>query len=349
MRVDIHTSLELPAAEWDDLVDRAGASPFLRPGWISAWWRAFGDGDLEVVSLRRDDRLAAVVALGRRGRRFAAPTNWHTPEFAFVAEDADARGELARALFERRPRSFRIGFLNADEPDVADLRSVASAARYRVLVRTLERSPYVRIDGDWDAYEAAREKHRIAEVRRRRRRLAEQGEVSFAIETGSDRLDEHLEAGFRIEGSGWKTESGTAIVSRPETRAFYTDVARWAAERGSLGLAFLRVGERPVAFFFLVIENGVIYHLKGGYDASFSKLAPGMLITYELLRHAFAHGMRRYEFLGDVEPFKLEWTTEVRDRLLFQAFNPSLVGTAEWAAFAHGRPLVKRALAAIGR
>jgi CelD/BcsL family acetyltransferase involved in cellulose biosynthesis len=24
---------------WDALADRAGAAPFLRPGWIAAWWR----------------------------------------------------------------------------------------------------------------------------------------------------------------------------------------------------------------------------------------------------------------------------------------------------------------------
>ena len=38
--------------EWDALADRVAATPFMRPGWIAAWWRAFGSGKLEVLTAR---------------------------------------------------------------------------------------------------------------------------------------------------------------------------------------------------------------------------------------------------------------------------------------------------------
>src|SRR5690606_5974620 len=44
-------------AEWDDLVDRSpDPSPWQRPGWVLAWWRAFGRGSLRVWALRRNGR-----------------------------------------------------------------------------------------------------------------------------------------------------------------------------------------------------------------------------------------------------------------------------------------------------
>src|SRR5207247_10269646 len=69
---------------------------------------------------------------------------------------------------------------------------------------------------------------------------------TLEVVDGSERLDELLEEGFRVEASGWKSRAGTAIASRPDTRRFYTDVARWASDRGWLRLAFLRLGGRAL-------------------------------------------------------------------------------------------------------
>ena len=60
-------------------------------------------------------------------------------------------------------------------------------------------------------------------------------------------------------------------------------------------------------------------------------------------------GLRRYEFLGGFDAYKLRWATEAYDRVLFQAFAPGSVGRARWVAFAYGRPLAKRALGELRR
>jgi CelD/BcsL family acetyltransferase involved in cellulose biosynthesis len=109
------------------------------------------------------------------------------------------------------------------------------------------------------------------------------------------------------------------------------------------------VDGRPVAFHFNVVQGGALYHLKGGYDPAYERFSPGRLLHREMIERAFADGLRTYEFLGAVEPWKLEWTTTTRDRRAFQAFPPAVAGQIEWAAFAYGRPLVQRALARVGR
>lgn len=342
VRVEAHPAVDSLAADWDELVDRTGASPFVRPAWVDAWWRAFGGGSLEIVSIRRDGALAGVVPLYRRRGAVHSPTNWHTPEFAFVAEDAAALEAVARALFRPGRRRISLGFLNAGEPTLEACVAAAQASGYRTDLRTLERSPYVAIEGEWEDYEGRVSRHRLAEARRRRRRLEEQGELAVEVADGSERLDALLEEGFRVEASGWKAERGTAIASRPETRAFYVDVARWAAERGWLRLAFLRLDGRALAFQYLIEAGGSVYFLKGGYDTAYSKFAPGTLLAQATLARAFASGLRTYEFLGTEEPFKLEWTDRVRERIGFEAFARSGPGIADWAAFAYARPLAKR-------
>jgi CelD/BcsL family acetyltransferase involved in cellulose biosynthesis len=169
------------------------------------------------------------------------------------------------------------------------------------------------------------------------------------VATGGDRLDTLLEEGYRLEGSGWKAREGTAIQSRPETRAFYGEVARWAAEQGSLRLSFLRLDGRAIAFHFNVEANDVQYHLKGGYDTDYERFSPGRLLHYLLLERCFDGGLRRYDFLGGEEPYKLQFATGTRVLARLQAFAPSAAGRLERAAHVYVRPLARRLLARVGR
>ena len=339
MSLETHERLEPLAAEWDELVDRVRAVPWLRPGWIGAWWRAFGRGSLRVLAVRRGDELAGVLPLALHRGVLSSPTNWHTPEFGLVALEPEHREELARAAFGQRRRRVTLSFLERDA-GLREVEAAAAAAGYRTLVRVRERSPYVALDGSLDEYLGTLDRKHAKEIRRVRRRLEEQGEVAFEVEETAERLDELL----RLEAVGWKGESETAIVSRPETLAFYRDVAAWAAASGTLRLAFLRLDGRPIAAELLVEEHGVLYDLKGGYDEAYRKLAPGNLIVGELIAHAFRRGLRSYELLGSDEPFKLAWTSRVRERLHFDAFSPRPAGAAEFAAQAYGRRLARRVL-----
>jgi CelD/BcsL family acetyltransferase involved in cellulose biosynthesis len=185
----------------------------------------------------------------------------------------------------------------------------------------------------------------MRELRRRRRRLAERGSVALELADGTERLDELLTEGFGVEAAGWKGANGTAIASQPATRQFYRDVARWAAARGWLRLAFLRVDGRAIAFDYAIEEGRVHYLLKTGYDPAYRAFAPGLLIREEMLARAFSSGVSRYEFLGDDAEWKLEWTNLARELELVQGFARSLPGAVDWVAFAFGRPLAKRALA----
>jgi CelD/BcsL family acetyltransferase involved in cellulose biosynthesis len=182
----------------------------------------------------------------------------------------------------------------------------------------------------------------VGEIRRRRRLLEAQGQLVVRVEDGRERLDELLAEGFHVEASGWKGAEGSAIIAQPQTHQFYREVARWGAERGILRLAFLRLNGHPLAFDLCLEDQGVHYLLKTGYDPAYGKLGPGILLRYEMLARAFANGFTSYEFLGADAPWKQRWTDTCRERMLFQAFAPSLTGTLEWAVITYGWSLAKR-------
>jgi CelD/BcsL family acetyltransferase involved in cellulose biosynthesis len=349
MMIERLDSIAGAAREWEALAAKVKAPPWLRPDWIEAWVEAFGRGKLEVVVLRRHGELAGIAPLQARAGAILSPTNWHTPEFGLLAEDAAARRELAHGLFERRPRRISLGFLDPDGSGLEECRRVADAMGYRVLMRTLQRSPYVQIGGSLEAYLDRLQRKHMKEVRRRRRLLENLGAVAFSVEDGSERLDELLREGFRVEASGWKGTRGTAIESRPETLRFYTRIAEWAAARDWLRLAFLRLDGQAIAFELMLQVEGVLYDVKQGYDDRYGRYGIGHLLTDHIIEYAFSTGVRRYEFLGAEDPAKRVWARDASERLLFQAFAPTPLGIADRALFAYGRPAAKRALARLRR
>ena len=328
------------APEWDELADRTRAMPFVRPGWFEAWWSAFGTGELELLTVRRDGRLCGVLPITRKGGSVGSPANWESPDFAFLADGSEPRRELARALLAHAGRSASIPFLAADGDDLPACRAAAAERGFRTAERTVERSPYVTVQGDFEAYARARSPKLLADVRRRRRRLGEEGPVECQVADGSERRSELLDEGYGLEGSGWKADA--SIAARRNVRGFYDAVAAWAAGRGILRLAFLRVDGRAVAFQLGLEEYGTYYFCKGGYDPAYHRFAPGKLLVADMLARAFENGLETFEFLGADEAWKLEWTDTVRERRQFQAYSPSAAGLAAWAAEAWGRPAARR-------
>ncbi|HEV2872633.1 MAG TPA: GNAT family N-acetyltransferase [Actinomycetota bacterium] len=345
VRVEVHASVGAVADEWDRLADAAKVAPFLRPAWTQAWWEAFGGGRLEIVTLRQGGSLTALIPLHRRlGRRLSA-SNWHTPQFGMVTAGPDAAAALAATLFERRPFELSLGFVDASSPELELYRDAAAAARYRVLERTLERSPYVTTTGTWEAFARERlSRNRRSQLGRARRRLEREGRVGLEIAHGRERPEELLAEAFRVEASGWKGDEGTAITSRPETLRFYREIARWAAGQGWLRIAFLRLDGRALATMLLLETGGVLYYLKGGYDPLFDRFSPGVVLLGAVIEHACGSGIERVELLGGDERYKLAFTSDVKDKMRFQAFAPTPLGLLSRSAFSYGRPVARRAL-----
>jgi CelD/BcsL family acetyltransferase involved in cellulose biosynthesis len=338
------------APEWDALAERAGASPFLRPGWILPWHDAFGVGKLRLVGLKRDGELVAAIPLMRRGARMHGPANTHTPVFGPIAASEGDRDELLAALYREKPPT--IDLTQVDDATLEAARAAAVAAGRVICGRSLQSPPHVTLDGAWEEYLRGFSRNRRKEWRRVWRRLQEQGDVTVEITGGTEDLDRRLEEVYSVEGSGWKTARGTAIAASPQTHRFYTEVSRWAAERDWLRLAVLRVDGKPIAVDLAFVHGGVWYALKGGYDAEWARYAAGITLLQHTLQHAFETGLHRFELLGAADPYKLVWANGESRRSWFAAFDPSPRGRTAYVVTAtreRARPLARRMRSRVNR
>lgn len=293
-------------SQWDELSLLTAAGPFTRPGWIRCVVNAFFPGvAVKLLVVRRGDAIAGVLPLLTVGRSHVSPTTWHTPRFGPVLADPPAGQAMAEAICSLRGRQVVLRFIDAENQTLRQLHT--ADARGLTIQRVLMRSPYVDVSGDWEDYLKRFSTSWRRNVRRRWRRLSEFGDVSFDITYGGDRLGEHLEAGLRVEAASWKGEAGTAIISDPRTRRFYTDIAYWAAAVGTLRLAHLRVDGGTAAFVYGLEQDNTFYALKTAYDPAFQAAGPGGLQMLKLIEHAFTSPrLSRFELLGADEPWKRE-------------------------------------------
>lgn len=324
-------------AEWEALATEQGVEPFLRPGWVRAVREAFFPrDDLQLLTVRTDGRLDALLPL-RHGRIvLTSPTNWHTPSYGPVSRDEAALQRLAEGLMAASSRRLHLEFLEPG-PVLAALTAAARRRSRGTIDGTLERSPYVDVSDDWETYQERFSGSWRRNIRRRWRRLADAGAVTFDLSDGGADLPALLAEGLDVELRSWKGRRGTAIAADPAATRFYGDVAAWASELGMLRLAFLRVDARAAAFVLLLEDAGTLYALKTAYDPSYGNSGPGTLHMLRIIEHACGDGqLKTLELLGAEDAWKLELAAGSRTKLAWTSFRPGTVGRLERGAVALG-------------
>lgn len=284
--------------------------PFDTHPWYSAWWEAFGAEAgvaMAVCAVRRDGRLAAAYPLLERDGRLGPFVNGHSAMTRPLASDEEAMRTLAGAVLEREPRRLDLACLPLGDPGLEAFAAAAGAVRRRVGTEPTYVSPLVATDGDFDAWRDESKPRWGAPLERFRRKMGRDFEAEFAIAQAPVALDAELDDGFRVEASGWKGESGTAITSAAETERFYRRVAAEFAAVDGLRFNRIRLDGATVAWDLCLQHRERLYLLKTGFDEDFRKLAPGLVMRLAVIEHCFEGDLVAHELLGEESEWKAKF------------------------------------------
>jgi len=336
-------------SEWDGLHQRMAASLFISHAFFKLWLKHFApDADLRCLAARdAHGRLRAALPLlqqrrtwhGLEVRELCATANVHSCRYDLLAENADvAASEFLDALLDE-PDWDSLSL--CDVPENGQAYALIAAAQQRGLpvgVWNSIRSPYLPLAPD-AGYEPT-SKFR-ANLRRRRRRLGELGEVSLQCVEGGDAMLSCLAEGLQLEASGWKAAAGTALVQSQATLGFYTDLALLAAARGELRLWFLRLDGRAIAFQYGLQHRDTYLLLKPAYDESLSSVSPGQLLMESVIDDCRRRGLHEFDFLGEDMPWKRDWTPHTRPHVWLHIYRGAR-GRLLHALKFRAAPLLKR-------
>lgn len=341
---------------WNEAVDAAGLThPFLRHEWLRTWWDSFGYGrTLNVMAVRAGHKILGLAPLMlEHGRMFGVPVrrvqflaNDHTPKAdVIVTERSD---EVYEALWTSLLRSrskwdvLQLSQLPGDSPTQDHISERAARGSYATTLWPSDASPYLELSNDWNAYLQGRHAKLKQNLRNRLNRLSKLGNVGLQVLSDRTEIRSLQNTALSLETSGWKREAHTAICSDPNVQRFYTLLSDRAAAQGWLRLLFLTVNGTRIAASYGSRYRDRLSFFKTGYDPQYAKYSPFKLLTYFAIRDGYQDGLREVDFLGDAEPWKLEWTTTTRPHDWLFVFGHTIRGRLAHTAKCRVVPAVKR-------
>ncbi|HEX5763362.1 MAG TPA: GNAT family N-acetyltransferase [Solirubrobacterales bacterium] len=334
------------APDWDRLLPE-DARPFDLHCWYMAWWQAFGAGREPAICIaRRGGELVGAMPLVRDGRRLGAMANTHSPVFRPLARDGEAREQLIGAVLADGAAELTLTALPDGDPSVERLR--IDAAPMRAAFEAGQVSPIVETSGEFEEWRKRSKRRWGAPLERFRRKMGRDHEAELSIVEPPADLETELEDGFRVEASGWKGAQGTAILSTPETHAFYGSIAREFHARDELRLSSIVLDGQTAAFDLCLLHRGRLYLLKTGFDESFRRLAPGLVMRLSIVERCFELGLDAHELLGDDSEWKRKFATGERRHVGLRAYSHTPLGFARRAYRSGLRPRLRDAYRRLG-
>lgn len=287
--------LEAIAEEWSDLASNAAEpNAFYAPAMLLPALAAFAEDGPEVVLVRDDRRrligLAPVAPLRGYSRlpvRYAG--TWMHKHCFFSAPLVRPGYEHAffKAFFdlnERRGAFLRLRHLDAEGPLYAAALAVAAetgrlaapSARY---ARAMLKAPWTTDDYLKLSLNGKRRK----ELRRRRVRLQEAGDLRFEVSRRDDNFAAWAEEFLILEASGWKGRAGTAMRQDPASTRFFKEAVRRASDAGEVFFFRLALGDRALAAAVNFQSGPVSYAFKIAYDEEYERYSPGVMMEVDVM------------------------------------------------------------------
>lgn len=328
--------------EWNALLSAAVTDTvFLQWYWQRAWWRAYREGkELRLLTARDGrGRLVGVAPLFRH--EMVVPVgSGLLPSLSIERPDPPSDGVPVRFLHliggtelsdyldliverENAPTIIAALFRQLVEMgdwDILDLHDVPAASTLLQTLQDLARMhglsvalaqeevcPVVALPEDMDTYLESLSKKDRHELRRKIRRAHMQAQVSWRKTESAEELRYDLELFFRLHEASTPEKAG---FWDDRARAFFCEIAHALQADGRLELSFLTFDGRPVATYFCFIggtevpRDYLVYN--SGFDPSYYRQSPGLVLCYYLIQDAIARRFRRFDFLRGDERYKYD-------------------------------------------
>jgi CelD/BcsL family acetyltransferase involved in cellulose biosynthesis len=309
--------LEAVRAEWSALCDRCPAiTPFQRPDWLIAWWRAFQPAEPWVVLLRREGRLVGVAPLlfySNGGERTAAFLGGGVSDYLDVVFDPAIRGEAAEALFgllAEQGGRWQVCDFEPLPPDSPLLQAQAPLG-WGAEAEPRDVCPALHLPSRLEDLGEVVPTRQLANLRKFRRKAAALGDLrtDVADENG---WEEALEALIRLHEARWASQGQPGVLQGAALRAFHREVAQGFLARGALLLLALRLDGETIAVLYGFQEGSTVYCYLQGFEPRFEKLSPGVMVVGAAVEEAVQRGARTLDFLRGKEEYKYRWGAKDR-------------------------------------
>jgi CelD/BcsL family acetyltransferase involved in cellulose biosynthesis/peptidoglycan/xylan/chitin deacetylase (PgdA/CDA1 family) len=333
---------------------------FLTWEWCAAWWKNYGAGRrLFVLAAWEGKEVVGIAPFYVDEVRFYG-TSWkrlcligdgsndsdYLDAFARCSRENEVISAFARFL-ELRHRCWDWLELNGTPQNSPCLAAIAKWAGERQWRFNTEVVPCttLTLPNRWEDYLKALEPRFRTKVRASLTLIQKYLRSTPSECTSGEQIDDWLPLLFDLHTRRWGASSRPGVFRDPRKRAFYRDLSQAALEQGWLAFHQLNWGERPLALQYGLLYRNRFHLLQEAYDPEFATLRPGIALRAWLMRHWIEAGVKEYDFLAGVAPYKLDWGAQekVTIRFLLAAKRASTIACLELpGAYARTKAKIRR-------
>ncbi len=157
------------------------------------------------------------------------------------------------------------------------------------------------LPGRWEAYLEMLNAKQRHEVRRKLRRLAEMGEISYRVLQDEASVARAMDGFFKMFAES-RQDKSAFLTDR--MKPFFRAIAAEMAAAGMTRVGVLELGGTPAAMLLCYDYQDCLYLYNSGYDPKYSYLSVGLLSKVMCLKRGIEEGKKKFDFLKGNEPYK---------------------------------------------
>ncbi|MFO7773311.1 MAG: GNAT family N-acetyltransferase [Dehalococcoidia bacterium] len=284
------------------------SSIFVLPAWLKAWWEVFGGGrELYLRTLRQGEKIIGFAPLlVNQGTASFVGSADICDYLDFVVTPGSERDfflVLLDDLEENAISKLDLRPLRPDSTVLTHLVPIAQDRGYEVLCHPEDISLELDLPATWSEYLSTLKTKQRHEVRRKLRRLWEEGNTEHrCLEVGHD-FEDYLDSFLKLFSLSRDDKAG---FMTPKMESFFRSLAKAMADTGLLRMGVLQVDKVLAAMTMGFDYNGSHYLYNSAYDPRFNYLSVGLLCKVLCLRESIERGMKKWDFLKGGEPYKYQ-------------------------------------------
>lgn len=287
---------------------------FSTPIWLQSWWEVFGQGYEPLIrSFHSNDRLIGIAPLmltdgGREARLIGSPDVCDYLDFITTGKAEDENLFFKHLVEHLQESGVKQLLLNAQRPDSAVFRGIFSTDQgnqnrngLKVSFTRQDQSFELKLSSDWDSFLAGLKKKQRHEVRRKLRRLEnEGGSYSFRVIEQPREIEEFYPGFIEL----FKQNPEKADFLNEQMGRYFKTLILNTADAGLTRFGLLELEGKTIAAVLYFDYDNCIYLYNSGYDSDYHNLSAGLLSKILTIKHSVEQGKKTFDFLKGEEVYK---------------------------------------------
>jgi CelD/BcsL family acetyltransferase involved in cellulose biosynthesis len=292
-------------SDWKKLQANSSVSSiFSSPEWSKAWWQQFGsEAKLHLGAVRYQGKAVGIAPLLVRNDTasfigssdicdyldFVVEPGNEERFFSELLDNLNAEGILRLELVSLRP----------DSTVLTSLVKIAPRQAWQISCSQEDVSVELALPATWEEYLQLLSSKQRHELKRKLRRLNEEGELNYRYSTDASRHD--VDIFLRLFRD---SRQDKAAFLTPQMESFFRAVANAMAEQKLLRLNILELDKKPVAATMCFDYKDTMYLYNSGYEPDYSWLSVGVVSKALCIQDSIERNKKLFDFLKGGEAYK---------------------------------------------